>query len=243
MLILNRIQQLKVVALRKLIHVVLSVFLIIPFIININAYGLSTTLYFTIITLGVSVIYIIQVKRPIITLVLLDALTSARRSVLQQLTKSPISSAIPIEVLDDGLMRLEKTVKDLLESVERDYERRGGYLGILMGAIGVLVSQLLTGNYVIYGIISIIVYDTMSALGGTLIGRVKLPFSSATIEGMLVGMTALAIILYIFTNKLIGSLAVTVVAALAEAYGMEDNLAIPVTTSLIAMVLRLPLIP
>ncbi|WP_243678406.1 hypothetical protein [Vulcanisaeta distributa] len=141
-------------------------------------------------------------------------------------------------------MRLEKTVKELLESVERDYERRGGYLGILMGAIGgVLISQLLTGNYVIYGIISVIVYDTMSAIGGVLLGRVRLPpFSNATMEGTLVGMASLAIVLFLFTNQLISSLAVTVVAALAEAYGMEDNLAIPVTTSLIAMALRLPVI-
>ncbi|WP_243678405.1 hypothetical protein [Vulcanisaeta distributa] len=49
---MSRIEQLKAMALRKLIHVVLSVFLIIPFIINLNAYGISTTLYFTLITLG-----------------------------------------------------------------------------------------------------------------------------------------------------------------------------------------------
>ncbi len=240
---MSRIEQLKAMALRKLIHVTLSVFLIIPFIVNLEAYGISTTLYFTLIVLGVSVIYVIQVKRPIITVVLLDALTSARRSILQQVIKSPIGSAIPIDTLDDGLMRLEKTVKELLESVERDYERRGGYLGILMGAIGgVLISQLLTGNYVIYGIISVIVYDTMSAIGGILLGRVKLPFSNATMEGALVGMASLAIVLFLFTNQLINSLAITVVAALAEAYGMEDNLAIPVTTSLMAMALRLPII-
>ncbi len=138
---MSRMEQLRAMALRKLIHVVLSVFLIIPFIVNLNAYGISTTLYFALIALGVSVIYVIQVKRPIITIVLLDALTSARRSILQQITKSPIGSAIPIDTLDDGLMRLERTVKELLESVERDYERRGGYLGILMGAIGVLISS------------------------------------------------------------------------------------------------------
>ncbi len=239
---MSRIEQLKAMALRKLIHVVLSVFLIIPFIVNLGVYGISMTLYFALIALGVSVIYVIQVKRPIITVILLDALTSARRSILQQVIKSPIGSAIPIDTLDDGLMRLEKTVKELLESVERDYERRGGYLGILMGAIGVLISLLLTNNYVIYGIISVIVYDTMSALGGVLLGRVKLPFSNATMEGTLVGMASLVTVLFLLTNQLIGSLTITVVAALSEAYGMEDNLAIPVTTSLIAMVLKLPII-
>ncbi|WP_148224614.1 phosphatidate cytidylyltransferase [Vulcanisaeta moutnovskia] len=242
MLTLSRIEQLKAMALRKLIHVVLSVFLIIPFIVNLGVYGISMTLYFALIALGVSVIYVIQVKRPIITVILLDALTSARRSILQQVIKSPIGSAIPIDTLNDGLMRLEKTVKELLESVERDYERRGGYLGILMGAIGVLISLLLTNNYVIYGIISVIVYDTMSALGGVLLGRVKLPFSNATMEGTLVGMASLVTVLFLLTNQLIGSLTITVVAALSEAYGMEDNLAIPVTTSLIAMVLKLPII-
>ncbi len=239
---MSRVEQLRAMALRKLIHVTLSIFLVIPFIVNLRAYGLSTTQYFTLIVLGVSVIYVIQVKRPIITVVLLDALTSARRAILQQVIKSPIASAIPIDALDDSLIRLEKTVKELLESVERDYERRGGYLGILMGAIGVLISQLLTGNYVAYGIVSVIVYDTMSAIGGVLLGRVKLPFSNATMEGALVGMASLAIVLFLLTNQLIGSFAITVVAALAEAYGMEDNLTIPVATSLMAMVLRLPMI-
>ncbi|MFP3216967.1 MAG: phosphatidate cytidylyltransferase, partial [Vulcanisaeta sp.] len=136
---LGRIEQLKAVALRKLIHVVLSVFLIIPFIINLSNYGLTNTLYFTIIALGASIIYAVQVKRPIITLVIIDAITSVRKSILQQLSKSPIGSVIFLETVEDGLIRLEKTFKDLLETVERDYERRSGYLGILMGAIGVLL--------------------------------------------------------------------------------------------------------
>jgi dolichol kinase len=239
---LGRIEQLKAVALRKLIHVVLSVFLIIPFIIDLSNYGLTNTLYFTVIALGASIIYAVQVKRPIITLVIIDAITSVRKSILQQLSKSPIGSVIFLETVEDGLIRLEKTFKDLLETVERDYERRSGYLGILMGAIGVLLSQLLVGNYVIYGIMSLIIYDTMSALGGVLMGRVKLPFSNATMEGALIGMASLALVLYLITGRLIGTLAITVTAALAEAYGIEDNLAIPITTSLIAAALGMPII-
>jgi len=239
---LSRIEQLIAIALRKLIHVILSVFLIIPFIINLNAYGLTRTLYFTIITLGVSIIYVVQIKRPIITVVLLDSLVSARRAIRQQLIRSPLSSAMPLEVFDEGLERLEKTVRDLLESVERDYERRGGYLGVLMGALGVLIGQLLTGDYVIYGILSVIIYDTISALSGVLVGRVRLPYSNATIEGMLFGMLFLSIILYAFTGQLIGTLAITVTTALAEAYGIEDNLTIPVASSLMAMAMKMPII-
>lgn len=239
---MSRLEKLRAMALRKLIHVVLSIFLIVPYIVNLNLIGLTMQLYFTILMIGVAFIYVIQVKRPIITTMLTDALVSARRIILQQLTKTSPNLLSSFEMLDEGLLRLEKTMKELLESVERDYERRGGYLGILMGMVGVLASNLITGNYVFYGIISVIVYDTMSALGGTLLGRVNLPFSNATIEGMLVGMASLLIILLLFTNNLIGSLAITVAAALAETYGIEDNLTIPIVTSLMALALKMPVI-
>lgn len=239
---MSRLEKLKAIALRKLIHVVLSIFLIIPYIVNLNLIGLSMQLYFTILMVGVAFIYVIQVKRPIITAIFTDALVSARRIILQQLTKASPNLLGSFEMLDEGLLRLEKTMRELLESVERDYERRGGYLGILMGIVGVLASNLITGNYVFYGIVSIIVYDTMSALGGTLIGKVNLPFSNATIEGALVGMASLLAILLLITGNLIGSLAITVAVALAEAYGIEDNLTIPIVASLMALALRMPII-
>jgi len=50
------------------------------------------------------------------------------------------------------------------------------------------------------------------------------------------------LVLYVITGQLIGTLAITVTAALAEAYGLEDNLAIPIATSLIAMALGMPII-
>ncbi|WP_069808015.1 phosphatidate cytidylyltransferase [Vulcanisaeta thermophila] len=240
---MNRLEKLKAIALRKLIHVVLSVFLIIPYIANLSLIGLTTQLYFTILMVSVAFIYVIQVKRPIITAMIMDVLVSARRTILQQIMKTSPNLMSSFEALDEGLLRLERTMRELLDVVERDYERRGGYLGILMGIVGVLASNLIAGDYVFYGIISLIVYDTMSALGGTLLGRVNLPFSNATMEGMLVGMASLFIILFPLTGNLISSLAITVAAALAEAYGIEDNLTIPIVTSLMALVLKTPIIP
>ncbi len=235
---MSKLESLKAMTFRKAIHIALSIFLVIPFIADLSIIGLDMTTYFALLTLVASIIYSIQIKRPLITMVIQDVIETARRAVQHQL--EPLRDRQ--DVLSEGLLKLERHFRAILETVERDYERKGGFLGVLMGAIGVTLSCIFTNWYAVYGIVSIIVYDTASALGGVLFGRNRLPMSNATLEGALTGIAALTLTLYLITGNPIDSLIVSLVAAIAEAYGVEDNLSIPVTTSVTAMALKLPLV-
>lgn len=39
-----------------------------------------------------------------------------------------------------------KQLEELIDTVERDYERRHGYLGVLMGAVGFTVALIILGR-------------------------------------------------------------------------------------------------
>lgn len=236
---MSRFRELRALAYRKLMHILLSILLIIPYIVDLEIYGISAVEYYVILTVIASLVYSAQVKRPIITVVLMDTVSNARKAILQQLSKVP-DLPVPLESLNDGLTRLEQSFREIMSDIERDYERRSGYLGILMGMVGILTSQIVAGNHALYGLLSLMIYDTVSAIAGTLLGHVKLPYSNATMEGLLVGVGALALILFLITNNPVAAIAISIIAALAEAYGIEDNLTIPITVSLASTVLGLP---
>ncbi len=234
-----RVSKLKSISFRKAVHFAMCLYLLIPFFVNIGAFGLNPLLFYAITATAASLIYAAQVKRPIFADALFDAVAATRQNVMQQISRSAPNVKDQIKVLDDGISRIEKSVKDFVDQIERDYERRGGYLGMFMGAAGVLMSQAFTGNYVLYGILSVMLYDTMSAVGGVMLGHTRIPFTNSTVEGALVGAVALAVPLLILSGFNLGIVAVPATAIISEAYGIEDNFTIPVTTSLVAMALGL----
>lgn len=225
---------------RKVVHVLLSTVLLLPYLVDLSKYGLTPLLYYSLAATGASLVYAAQIRRPMLTQALLDALLNARQVFFQQLEKYPRNVKEQVDALNEGLNKLEVSIREFVNSVERDYERRGGYLGMLMGAIGVLLADILAGNYVVYGVLSVMVYDTMSAVGGVALGRVRIPFTNSTLEGTLVGMACLALLLFLLTGALGSALFIPATAAVTEMIGIEDNLSIPLTTSIVAMALRLP---
>ncbi len=240
----RRLTELKLLALRKLAHVSLSIFLIIPYIADLSITGLSTLQYYTILTIASAIIYCIQVKKPIISTMLSEAISNIRNTIIQQLSKLNDSGIINMSIITEHLLKFESSFKEILENVKRDYERRGGYLGILMGMLGVFLSYIIVHDYVIYGIISLIVYDTLSAFYGILIGRTKIPYTHVTLEGTLMGILTYTLILYIFIPQvgILKIITLSIAIGLAECYGIEDNFSIPIVASLITYCLNFPMI-
>lgn len=131
--------------------------------------------------------------------------------------------------IDDLIASVEKTI----DIMEREYEKRAGYVGLVNGMIGVTAAYLLFGDHVIYGIAALATTDTFSSLIGIGYGRRKIPLTDGTIEGTLGGFFS-----YFVPLILLESPAKAVIlafsASLIELFGVEDNLSVPFFVSLVA---------
>lgn len=226
------------IVIRKIIHAVFSSLLTLPIIVHQYLKIVRPDVCYVIITFIACMIYVIYFKRTIIFEAFrsqLEVLARTFSKILPQLSNQPIQNMI--NQLQLSFQKFEAKMRELLDIAQRDYERRYSFVGILMGSIGVLCSYVLFHVYVIYGILGLAVYDTVSALAGATYGRHRLPFSIVTFEGCLTGIAAYYVALLLMGLRPLSSLIVSIVAALAEAYGVEDNLSIPIFTSLAAYLL------
>ena len=227
--------------LRKLIHIVFSIPLIVPLLANLN--NTYTEAYFTVLLVGASLLYIYQVKKPIISEVLKSKINDARDALRSHIAKAAEAMNIPnADSLIESMDKFEEALRDFIRSVERDYERRWGYLGVLMGMVGVYVSYIAFNTYAYYGVLALIFYDTVSALVGYSIGRVKLPYSSVTFEGALAGALAFSASSSLMAglNNMPYLYLVGLALGLAEAYSGEDNLTIPIVASGLTYLMHMP---
>ncbi len=223
---------------RKIIHAVFSSLLLLPIIVHHYLQMVRPDVCYVIVTFIACMIYVVYFKRSIIFEAFrsqIEVLAKTFSKILPQLANQPIQNMI--NQLQLSFQKFETKMRELLDIAQRDYERRYSFVGILMGSIGVLCSYVLFHTYAIYGILGLAVYDTVSALAGATYGRHRLPFSIVTLEGCATGITAYYIVLLLTGLRPLTGLIVSIVAALAEAYGVEDNLSIPIFTSLAAYLL------
>ncbi|ABW02551.1 hypothetical protein [Caldivirga maquilingensis] len=238
---LSRINRVRALLYRKLIHLLLSILLIVPLVIGLEEN--YTEIYYTILLIGAAFLYIYQVKKPLISVVIRSTLEDARNNVkLNILRVAEVLNMTSVKELLASMDKLEYTFTEFIKSVERDYERKWGYLGVLMGMVGVYVSYVMVNTYAYYGVLALMFYDTFSALFGSLIGRTRMPYSSTTIEGIVMG----ALVFSLVVGALVGLSYLTwlylvgIALGIVESYSGEDNLAIPVAASLLAYFLKFP---
>ena len=62
----------------------------------------------------------------------------------------------PVKIFEESIEKIEKFVLTQIEFLERDYERKEGYVGLLYGMIGVSASSLLFPGHVIYGVFALL---------------------------------------------------------------------------------------
>jgi Dolichol kinase len=101
-----------------------------------------------------------------------------------------------------------------------------------VGAVGVLISYDIFGSVgLLPAVVGLAVYDSFSALVGSALGRHRLPAVDATVEGMLGGAVPTLAVFIAAGYGPLTSLVITAFVAVAEAYGVEDNLAIPLAAA------------
>ncbi|MCD6348174.1 MAG: hypothetical protein J7L91_00930, partial [Candidatus Korarchaeota archaeon] len=137
--------------LRKLIHIAFSALLLVP--VMLSPFLSPVVVYAAALAIG-GWVYSIQVKGP----------PQWLRAGMQ------IPQPKGVETVLDSFNRL-------VNLVERDYERRAGWLGTLSGLIGVSSTYFLFGPLAVYGIIALILTDGFSSIVGISIGKTRLPMS------------------------------------------------------------------
>ena len=127
-----------------------------------------------------------------------------------------------------------KWFESLARQLEREYEKRAGWVGLMHGVLGVGVSYFLFGPIFIWGVLALATTDVASALVGAKIGRRRMPLASvSTVEGTLAGFLAFLPVACLHWTPLQAVL-LSATAALSEAYGVEDNLEVPFVVSFVA---------
>lgn len=200
--------------LRKIIHMLFSLLLVVPLLLR--DYVEPGILYGAALAFG-GVVYSMQVRGP----------PEWLRASMQ------LPQIRHLEVILESFERL-------VSMVERDYERRSGWLGLISGLIGGSSSYFIFGPRVIYGVIGLLLVDGISTIVGMNLGVRKIPFTNKTFEGTLAGFLSFLIALVFITGDLLVSLIVASASSLAELYGIEDNVAVPLTASALAYLMALP---
>lgn len=241
--------QLKREALRKVLHVLLSTLLLLPFneyfiVFLQNSWSVSPKEYYAILTIIAAFVNAAQVRRPLIREEILKVMRSVRRKAMDEIKSlflSKVSSKIKfitlVDKLDEALTKLEIIFSSQMRMLERSYERVSGYIGMTFGAISAFSSFILFGSYAFYGILALTIVDPTTALVTKLLGKKLLPMSRTSIEGAVISAIVFSLVLLITGIDLTKALFLSIVAILAEAYGIEDNISIPLAVSLFAALL------
>ncbi|MDK2384455.1 MAG: hypothetical protein QI199_06590 [Candidatus Korarchaeota archaeon] len=139
-----------------------------------------------------------------------------------------------------GMEIVLESFNRLVSLVERDYERRAGWLGALSGLIGVSSSYFLFGSLASYGIFALILTDGLSSMVGISVGRIKIPMADGTLEGTAAGLISyLALLVGLTGDPFLAGL-VAISSSVVELYGGEDNIAVPIVSSLVAFLSGAP---
>ncbi len=139
-----------------------------------------------------------------------------------------------------GVEIVLESFNKLVSLVERDYERRAGWLGALSGLIGVSSSYFLFGRFTSYGIFALILTDGLSSIFGISLGRTKIPMSDGTLEGTLAGFLSYLIFLFLASGDPLLAFLIALSSTLAELYGGEDNISVPLVSALVAFLSGAP---
>lgn len=221
---------------RKIVHVTLSILVLLPFVVKIPIpasayYGLGL---FVAAILNSFVAKGVQVREDI------QSLKEIMENIFSTLERD---LGKPVRVFEESIAKFEKFVLTQIEFLERDYEKKEGYVGLLYGMIGVSVSSLMFPGHLVYGIFALMIVDPLSSFTGLAIGKRRTPPFHGTLEGSFVSF----VVYTLFLNALMGvdlvkASLVALAACLAEVLSIEDNLTIPFAASLAAYLLQLSVV-
>lgn len=230
--------------LRKLIHVVLAFLLAIPlspWYEQVAAYAglkgdaaLSTYVLLLVAALFASTL---RVRKPELRDSMLRISREARKLVLQHVKSlGPLHEVV--SGIEQALDRAEQGFFALVDTVERDYEKRYGYVAAICAIASVLASYALFGPAAtLRGILALAVVDPLaSILTLFLEGRKVLKHNPISVAASALALSAA---LLAVGEKLTRALLLGIAASLIELVSPEDNLTLPLGTAALFYLLEL----
>ncbi|MGB9709308.1 MAG: hypothetical protein ACPLRJ_04745 [Infirmifilum uzonense] len=215
---------------RKIVHVALSLLLFAPFYFKLPP-PLNPYSYYSLGLFLAAFINSVVVKKDKLTLEI-----NALRDELHRFADSIGDIAkMPISILEEILTDFHSFVEKQLSLLERDYEKREGYVGLLYGIIGATSSLLVDPSHAFYGIVALAVVDVLASMSSLLIWN-----KGKTMGGEAIAFLSFAIILMSLGVPVLQSILVSAVATLSEYFSPEDNLTVPFFTTIAAFILKLP---
>ena len=234
--------------LRKIVHTLLVLALLLPYIFpEITAIlGLSKVHIYMLVATVFAAVNSFQIKKPLLARRILSEIRALRQVLINDILDQKIVRKVPLmerftqlaKTTEERVRTFEDKLIEYIESMERDYEKRSGYIGATFGAVAIAFSQLFFGDATFYGILSLLVYDSLTAIATTALNGAAIPYSSTSIKGALLGFTSFLICLLALGVGAYKALILAVVALVSEAYFVEDNLALPISVSLTYWILE-----
>lgn len=215
---------------RKLIHIILSLLLFLPFFLPLPK-PLNIYNYYSLGLLAAALINSFVVKRSKLSL----ELDTLRRELHRFADSLGDKARMPLTILEEAINDFHKFVEKQLALLERDYEKREGYVGLLYGMIGATISLLFDPCHTFYGIVALAVIDAVASLSSLSIWR-----KGKTAGGELIALTLYTILLLFLGMPLLQSLILSTISTITEYFSPEDNLTVPVITTVSAMMLGFP---
>lgn len=223
---------------RKSLHFLLSLVLLIPFILSYFKIVFDKAVFYSVLSILTLTLNAIQIKRPLLRNEVKKFMQESRGKFFVDIKNFiPVRSQVTSNVLDkieEKIREVEELIDYQLSTVERDYEKRGGYVGLTYGVLGVTISYFLFNDYALYGVISLATIDSVSTLIGGLAGAHRLPFIDKTFEGSISGFIVFLTVLILMGVSPLNSLILSILATVVEAYAIEDNLLLPIAVSFLS---------
>lgn len=231
--------------LRKVVHTIFSLLLIIPFM-QWYRDTVSTlwpdTVDPTLITLsillfGAALVNSIQIRIPNLRDKFMRSSVDVRRKIIEGI-ENMVRVKPYTEVIEGFIRYLAKYEEKFLEFmsiIERDYELKYGYVCITFALLSITMSYVLFGYRAVYGVLALAVVDSVSSIVTlyTTNRRKILKHSDLSIA---VTFTIFTLIVYTISTNFMKSLAISAIAIAVELLSPEDNLTLPIATTLMAYV-------
>ncbi|MCS7111714.1 MAG: hypothetical protein N3D82_02375 [Ignisphaera sp.] len=234
---------------RKMFHLLLTLAMAIPLtphyqqIFTGMGFPYDATLFtYALLTFASAFINSLQIKVPSIYTTSLKMLKDFRKRIIEYISESVGVENVSdiLRSIDGAFEKHEERFTEFIASIEREYERKHGYIGITFGTISVTLAYTLFGPFpTLHGILALAVVDSITAIVTLLTKeRCRKIFKHTTVS-ILTAFVTYSAVCFLIGRNILTAAAIASAAIIVELLSPEDNLTLPLAIALLTTILHL----